>query len=199
MPETQNQLIEIADMQQWDAVQKENSSFLAAVFYTDSSERSKEAVSILNEIKKQKADVPLVAVNASKIPAIHPHFGITSVPSVITLKNGRLIKRIEGLQERKIYEMLLGSAPRKRADGSEAPPLRITIYSSPTCPPCAVVKAHLRKKQIPFRVVDVTLDQHAAQEIVSRTGSMAVPQTDINGTVVIGADMARIDELLGIH
>ena len=129
---------------------------------------------------------------------IHPQFGVTSVPTVVILKNGVVVKRIEGVQSKTAYEMLLGEASRKRADGTEAPPLRVTVYSSPTCPPCGVVKAYLRKKGVPFRVIDVTRDQNAAQEIMNRTASSAVPQTDINGTVVIGADVKRINELLKV-
>lgn len=187
---------EIINKYEIDALQDKNKSFLAVLFYSDSSQRSKKAFEMLSQIKKGTADIPLVAVNVSKTRDIHPQYGVSSVPTVITLNNHRLVKKIEGLQGKSIYQSLFSQAPRKRADGSEAPPLRVTVYSSPTCPPCGTVKAYLRKKNIPFRVIDVSRDQRAAQELVNRSGSMAVPQTDINGTIVVGADMAKIDELL---
>jgi glutaredoxin len=189
----------ITNIDELTALKKKHASFLALLFYSDSSERSKEALALLTNIKRQKPQMPIAAVNASKTRDIHPRFGITSVPTVITMKRDRLVKKVEGLQQRGIYEALFADAPRKRADGSEAPPMRVTVYSSPTCPPCGVVKAYLRKKSVPFRVIDISRDEHGAQEIMNRTGSAAVPQTDINGTVVIGADMARIDELLGMR
>lgn len=196
MDESKAQLTEITGTDELDRQIREHNSFLAVLFYTEASARSKDALKILTAIRGAKPDTPLATVNASRTRDIHPRFGVSSVPTVITLKKGRLVHKVEGLQTRSTYEELLSNAPRKRADGSEAPPLRVTVYSSPTCPPCNVVKAYLRKKSVPFRVVDLSRDEHAAREIMSRTGSSAVPQTDINGTVVIGADMARIDELL---
>lgn len=177
-------------------LRKEHSSFLAIVFYSDTSPRSRDALSIIAEIKKQKPGVAVASVNVSRVRDIHPMFGVTGVPAVITLKNGALAKKIEGIQQRSTYEALLGDAPRKRADGTEAPPLRVTVYSSPTCPPCGVVKSYLRKKGVSFRVVDISRDEQSAREIMSRTGVSAVPQTDINGTVVVGADIPKIEELL---
>lgn len=189
----------IKSMDELNALKSKHQPFFAVLFYSNSSQRSKEALAILADINRQKPNTPLAAVNVSETRNIHPHFGITSVPTVITLKRDRLIKKLEGLQEKGTYVALLSDAPRKRSDGSEAPPLRVTVYSSPTCPPCGTVKAYLRKKHVPFRVIDISRDEHAAQEIMNRSGSAAVPQTDINGTIVVGADMARIDELLSVH
>jgi glutaredoxin 3 len=194
--EKKEHIPQITNKDEMEALQDNNRSFLAILFYSDSSQRSQKAFKMLSEIKKETADIPLVAVNVSKTRDVHSRFGVSSVPTVITLSNRRVIKKIEGLQGKSIYRLLFSQAPRKRADGSEAPPLRVTVYSSPICPPCGTVKAYLRKKNVPFRVIDVSRDQRAAQEIANRSGSMAVPQIDINGTIVVGADMARIDELL---
>ena len=49
-----------------------------------------------------------------------------------------------------------------------------------------------------FRDVDVSRDQHAAQEIMRRSGQTGAPQTDIDGQLIVGFDQARIDKLLGI-
>lgn len=189
---------EIHTVDELQSLKKEHASFLAVMFYSNTSERSKDALRIISEIKKQKADVPVFSINVSDVRTIHQEYGVTSVPSVVTFKNGLLAKRIEGLQSKATYEMLLGDAPRKRADGTEAPPLRVTVYSTPTCHYCGVVKSYLRKRGVPFRDVDVSRDEHTAQELMNRTGSTGVPQTDINGTIVVGADMARLDELLKV-
>jgi len=186
----------ILNMDNLEHLKKEYPSFLAIVFYSDTSPRSRDALSTITEIKDQKSGVAVASVNVSRVRDIHPIFGVTGVPSVITLKNGTLSKRVEGIQQKSTYEALFDDAPRKRADGTEAPPLRVTVYSSPTCPPCGVVKSYLRKKGVSFRVVDISLDEHSAREIMSRTGVSAVPQTDINGTVVVGADIPKIEKLL---
>ncbi|GAB4457772.1 MAG: hypothetical protein Fur0028_12200 [Bacteroidales bacterium] len=57
----------------------------------------------------------------------------------------------------------------------------------------------MRKNGIPFSDIDVSRDQHAAQELVQRTGQQGVPQTEINGQWVIGFDQKRLKELLEIN
>jgi glutaredoxin-like YruB-family protein len=84
------------------------------------------------------------------------------------------------------------------ADGTEAPPLRVTVYTTQVCPHCTTVKNHLRRKGVPYREVDVSKSAEAAKELQNRTGQTGVPQTDINGTFVLGADLPKIDKLIGI-
>ncbi len=192
-------LIEIHNMEQMKELQNSHKSFLVVLFYTESSDRSKEVLAILSEIKQDKPDTAIAAVNASYVKNIHPNFGITSVPTVITLKKGRIVKKLEGSHQKAMYEALLMEAPRKRSDGTELPPLRAVVYRTPTCPHCNTVKSYLRKHGVPFREVDVSKDERAAREMTERSGSMGVPQTEINGKMVVGADIARLNELIGVR
>ncbi|MBN2344218.1 MAG: glutathione S-transferase N-terminal domain-containing protein [Deltaproteobacteria bacterium] len=107
-----------------------------------------------------------------------------------------MVKKLVGLQSEQTYRNLFHNAPRKRADGTDAPPLRVTVYTTKTCPHCTTVKNHLKRKGIPYREVDVSRDAHAASELQRRTGQTGVPQTDINGTFVLGADISKINKLL---
>jgi glutaredoxin len=47
--------------------------------------------------------------------------------------------------------------------------------------------------------VDVSSDQRAAEDLVRRTGQQGVPQTDINGEIVVGFNQPKLKELLGIR
>jgi glutaredoxin len=47
--------------------------------------------------------------------------------------------------------------------------------------------------------VDVSVDQKAAEEMVRKSGQQGVPQTDINGEIIVGFDKTRINTLLGIN
>ncbi len=49
-----------------------------------------------------------------------------------------------------------------------------------------------------FREVDISRDERATQELVRKGGQMAVPQTDIDGKIVVGFDKVRLNSLLGI-
>nr|NIU00417.1 NrdH-redoxin [Nitrosopumilaceae archaeon]NIU86828.1 NrdH-redoxin [Nitrosopumilaceae archaeon]NIV65485.1 NrdH-redoxin [Nitrosopumilaceae archaeon]NIX61019.1 NrdH-redoxin [Nitrosopumilaceae archaeon] len=69
----------------------------------------------------------------------------------------------------------------------------------PTCTWCNTIKRHLQENRIQFREVDVASNQKAAEEMVRKSGQQGVPQTDINGEIIVGFDKPRIDRLLGIN
>jgi glutaredoxin len=61
------------------------------------------------------------------------------------------------------------------------------------------LKAYLRRRGVAFREVDIAEDRHAAQQLVRRSGQMAVPQVDIDGRLVVGFDRAKLDAVLGVQ
>lgn len=74
--------------------------------------------------------------------------------------------------------------------------MRITTYTSPTCPYCRILKDFLSQRGIAFEDHDVTKDAAAAQEAARITGQNAVPVTVIDGKVVVGFDQSRLEKLL---
>ncbi|MBU1578406.1 MAG: glutaredoxin family protein [Bacteroidetes bacterium] len=76
---------------------------------------------------------------------------------------------------------------------------RVTVYSTPTCSWCNTLKSYLRTHSIRFTDVDVSKNQSAAEKMVRRSGQQGVPQTDINGEIIVGFDKAKINRLLGIN
>lgn len=73
----------------------------------------------------------------------------------------------------------------------------ITVYSTPTCPYCHMLKDFLREKGIKFRDVNVAADHAAAKEMIAKSGQMGVPQTQINGRMIVGFDREAIEKELG--
>jgi len=76
---------------------------------------------------------------------------------------------------------------------------KIKIYSTPTCPYCHLLKEYLKEKNIEFEDIDVSQNQEALQELVKKTGAMAVPVIDIDGEIVVGFDKEKIDKLLNLN
>jgi glutaredoxin-like YruB-family protein len=74
----------------------------------------------------------------------------------------------------------------------------VKIYSTPTCPWCIRTKKFLNDNNIPFEDMDVSSDEKAAQEMIQKTGQMGVPALDIEGTIIVGYDVNKIKETLGI-
>jgi len=72
----------------------------------------------------------------------------------------------------------------------------VTVYTTPTCGFCHQVKTYLDQRTVPFVEHDVSRNPQAADEMVRISGQQGVPVVLIDGQVVLGADMARIDQLL---
>ncbi|AKG53125.1 glutaredoxin-like protein [Dehalogenimonas sp. WBC-2] len=58
------------------------------------------------------------------------------------------------------------------------------------------MKGFLSQRGIHFTEVDVSTNAAAAQELVRRTGQMAVPVTDIDGNLVVGFDQRKLEHYI---
>ncbi|MFB0526753.1 MAG: glutaredoxin family protein [bacterium] len=74
----------------------------------------------------------------------------------------------------------------------------VKIYSTPTCPFCMMAKKFLKDNNIDFEDIDVSADQAKAQEMVQKSGQMAVPVIDIDGEIIVGFDKEKIRKALGL-
>ena len=77
--------------------------------------------------------------------------------------------------------------------------MTIKVYSTPTCPYCRVVKDFLKQNKIEFEDIDVATKTEAAKEMVEKSGQMAVPVLDIDGTIIVGADLKAIKKALNLE
>ena len=75
---------------------------------------------------------------------------------------------------------------------------QVKIYSTPTCPYCIRVKQFLKENKIVFEDLDVSSSQEAAEEMIQKSGQMAVPVLDIDGKIFVGFDKERIKAALGL-
>ncbi|NQU79529.1 thioredoxin family protein [Candidatus Woesearchaeota archaeon] len=69
----------------------------------------------------------------------------------------------------------------------------IKVYSTPTCPWCIKLKAWLKEKGVEFDNIDVSADQEAAKNMIEKSGQMGVPQTEINGKMIVGFNTDAIE------
>lgn len=75
---------------------------------------------------------------------------------------------------------------------------QVKIYSTPTCPWCIRTKQFLKENNINFEDIDVSLNQSAAEEMMQKSGQMAVPVLDIEGEIIVGFDKEKIKTALGL-
>lgn len=173
-------------------------SFL--LLYKSDSDQSNCAFHNMEAALTGQTSAPVYVADVASVRDIHVHYGITSAPSLLVFENGTLTTVIKGCQESSYYKALTENAifqAKAKAEGKMVK--HVTVYSTPTCSWCNTLKAWLRKNNIPFTDVDVSRDEHAARELVRRTGQQGVPQTDINGQIVVGFNQQRLKELLEIQ
>ncbi|MDA3814760.1 MAG: glutaredoxin family protein [Patescibacteria group bacterium] len=75
----------------------------------------------------------------------------------------------------------------------------VTVFSTPTCVYCIVLKRWLDEKGVSYSEVDVSQDEEAQREMVQKTGQMGVPVLMIDEEVVVGFDRERIAKILNIQ
>jgi glutaredoxin len=72
----------------------------------------------------------------------------------------------------------------------------VTVYTTAWCGWCRKTLAHLDQRGIPYVNRDIELEQGAARELRSKTGSTAIPVVEVDGELVRGYDRKRLDELI---
>ena len=72
----------------------------------------------------------------------------------------------------------------------------IKVYSTPGCPYCHMAKDFLKEKGVDFEDIDVSVNREAAEEMIEKSGQMAVPQIEVNGKIIIGFDKEALESEL---
>ncbi|NGP43790.1 glutaredoxin family protein [Bacillaceae bacterium SIJ1] len=73
---------------------------------------------------------------------------------------------------------------------------KITVYTTTQCPYCVMLKNFLVEQNVAFKEVNMEKDPAAMRYVVQTTGQMGVPQTDVNGTWIMGYDPSRLMKAL---
>lgn len=75
--------------------------------------------------------------------------------------------------------------------------MNVEIFTTPTCPYCAMTKELLDSENISYTEHNVAIDEEARQEMVQKSGQLGVPVTIINGAVIVGFDRKSLKEVIG--
>ncbi len=142
----------------------------------------------------------LLNADVNEVRDIHPEYNITSVPSLLHFEKGTLKNVVKGCYKPEQFNAIFDkNVFVATVTGEEKPQRNVTIYTTPTCTWCTTIKRHLDHHGIRYREINVAADQKAAEEMVKKSGQQGVPQTDINGQIIVGFDKTRINSLLGIN
>ncbi|MFW6389329.1 MAG: glutaredoxin domain-containing protein [Marinilabiliaceae bacterium] len=171
---------------------------LFLLVYKQGSEQSDCAVSNLENIKNGPS-APVYSVNVAEVRDVHPAYHITTAPVIIEFKNQKPVRQLKGCHRAEALESFFSPSAVQSADENGKRRRQVIVYTTPTCAYCRTLKDYLRNNQVPFREIDVTKDEKAATEMVRRSGQQGVPQSLIDGQMVVGFDRNKINNLLRIN
>jgi glutaredoxin-like YruB-family protein len=170
---------------------------LYLLLWKSGAELSQCAFEGLKSASAAHPEIAVLSADVGQVRDIHPAYGVTSAPSLLQFEDGKLKNVIKGCHQSSFFHSLLEEAvyqAKAADDGISAK--SVTVYTTPTCTWCNTLKQWLRKNHIQYHEIDVSRDERAAQELVRKTGQQGVPQTDINGQIVVGFDQVKLKQLL---
>lgn len=179
----------------------DSQEYVWLLLYKRGSSQSDCAFNNFSKVENKKDD-HLFYADVNTVRDIHPEFNITSVPTLLKFDNGNLKKVIKGCHlpeqfKAAIEENIFVSASE---NGEENKPQKnVVVYTTPTCSWCTTLKRHLDIHNVRYREINVAADTAAAEAMVKKSGQQGVPQTEINGQMIIGFDKTKINSLLGIN
>jgi glutaredoxin-like YruB-family protein len=170
------------------------------LLYKKGSEKSDCAFSNIQSASEKVNYLNIFHADVNNVKDIHTQYDITMVPALLEFRDGVFINIIndciDANQYKACFEDTLFRAERKEG---EKPVKRVTVYSTPTCSWCNMLKTYFKLHNVVFTDIDVSRDQEAADALVKRSGQMDDPKTDINGDIIVGFNKAHINQLLGIN
>jgi glutaredoxin-like YruB-family protein len=170
------------------------------LLYKKGSEASDCSYQSIEHAATEMKNINIMAADVSVVRDIHTRYNITSAPSLLVFEGRNFSKTVKGCNDDNFYKSLFESALfSARATDDTKVQKRVTVYSTPTCTWCNTLKRHLDQFGIRYKDIDVSKDQKAAEAMVKKSGQQGVPQTDINGQIIVGFDKMRINSLLGIN
>lgn len=75
---------------------------------------------------------------------------------------------------------------------------KVTLYTTPTCVYCKAAKEFFSENNIEYDEKDVSKNESDLQEMVKKSGGMAVPVIDVDGEILVGFNKDQVAELLGV-
>jgi glutaredoxin-like YruB-family protein len=168
------------------------------LLYKSGSSKSDCALERLQKIDREDSGKIFIA-DVSTVRDIHQRLEITSAPSLVIFERGKMVNIIKGCQTESTYGSILsgkeiGGITTIKAGKSK----QVVVYTTPTCSWCTTLKTYLDQQEVRYREINVAADTSAAEAMFRKSGQQGVPQTEINGQMIVGFDKNRINQLLEI-
>lgn len=177
-----------------------NNSRSLMLIYKSGHRESECAYQNLDLALQDTSPISAYSVDVNSVLDIHPKYGITSVPSLLLFENAEFKDVAEGCHNNKHYKKFIAKTISATKAKAEVKPAKsVVVYSTPSCSWCNSLKTWMQQNRIVYSDIDISRDDKAAQDLIKRSGHQGVPQTDIDGQIVVGFNQPLLKELLEIQ
>lgn len=191
-------IVAITSKNHLDEVLRSNARAFVLI-YKKGSEASDCAFTSIEQVVLEDEKLAVFSVDVLQVRDVHTAYGVTSAPALLEFVDGQFKNVIKGCNGPDYFSSYFQNALYVAKSNGEGPSKSVTVYTTPSCSWCTTLKNHLRKNGIHYHEIDVASDYQAAEEMTRKSGQRGVPQTDIDGEMIVGFDKARINTLLGIN
>jgi len=180
-----------------EELKKQKRSYL--LLYKKNSSQSESAQTNYLKAISSVSDIGVYMADVGSVKDIHPVYTVTTVPALLEFQGDQLQNIYRGAHDTAYYNSLFeGAVYTARTEKAGKKVKNVTVYTTPSCSWCMTLKSYLRKNGVRFSEIDVSKDENAAREMLNKSGQKGVPQTSVNGSMVIGFDRQKLDRLLEI-
>lgn len=173
---------------------------LLLAFLIEQNQGSSAARGALEQALASNPEAKAYSVDARAVRNLSSRFQVTAVPTVLRVRGPDTLDRLVGPQSPGTYAALMKPKLRSTSQNQTKPNSQpsVKLYVTNTCPWCRKLESYLDRRGVRYSKVNVSTDLAAAHAMVRKSGQQGVPQAEIDGTMVVGFDKARIDNLLGL-
>ncbi len=194
--------MELKNVSSYDELKKElkNKGKGFVLLYKSGSDTSECALGRLEKQEINGSDIVVLKIDVSKTRDVHPKYNIDSVPSLLQFDNEELKNVIKGCMTEDYYKSVINGIYSKSAlTVGDKKQKRVVVYGTPSCSWCRRIRDYFNEKNVKYRYIDVAANPSIAEEMKRKSGQMGVPQTEIDGQMIVGFDKPRINRLLGLN
>jgi len=168
------------------------------LLYKSGTEQSDCALNRISSMENTETQ-PVFTADVNEVRDIHEKLNITTAPSLVVFNRGQVVNIFKGCQTESAYSSIVsGREMGSLRQDENKKAKQVVVYTTPTCSWCRTLKTYLDENQVRYREINVASDNAAAEAMVRKSGQQGVPQTEINGQMIVGFDKARINQLLEI-
>jgi len=142
--------------------------------------------------EKHFSSVSVYSADINTVMDILPKYGVSYIPSFLIFEDAEFKDVFKGCKTNNQLKTIMDNLTNQVKKN-------VIVYSTPTCGWCNTLKNWLGEKGVVYSDIDISRDQKLAQDLINRSGQQGVPQTEINGQIVLGFNQKRLKELLEIE